>query len=89
MLQRDVKVHSACPTIASLCNKDVKVHRKGLGSGIGPSPIPSVLLVTAQRAGAAVSGLQLYVRCAGSCRARGGCRAPVSVSGAAVAQGAV
>ena len=33
--------------------------------------------------------LQLYVRCASRCRARGGCRAPVSVSDAAVAQGAV
>ena len=54
------------------------------------------------RQGAAVSGLhhgsqglapaprfQLYVRCAGPRRARGGCRAPVSVSGASVAQGAV
>ena len=54
----------------------------------------------AQRAGAAVSGphhgrrgvaaaprFQLYMRCAGPCRARDGCRAPVS--GASVAQGAV
>ena len=61
--------------------------------------MPSVLFVTAQRAGAAVSGLphgrrvapaprvQLYVRCVGPCRARGGCRAPVSC--ASVAQGAV
>ena len=32
---------------------------------------------------------QLYVRCAGPCRARGGSRAPVSVHGASVAQGAV
>ena len=64
------------------------------------SQIPSVLFVTAQRADAAVSGLhhgrrgvapaprlQLYVRCAGPCRALGGCRAPVS--GASVAQEAV
>ena len=60
------------------------------------------LFVPPQRGGAAVSGLhhgrqgvapaprfQLYVRCAGPCRARGGCRAPVSVSGASVAQGAM
>ena len=33
--------------------------------------------------------IQLYVRCAGPCRARGGCRAPVSLSGASVGQGAV
>ena len=32
---------------------------------------------------------QLYVRCAGPCRAHGGSRAPVSVSGASVAQGPV
>ena len=32
---------------------------------------------------------QLYVHCVGPYRARGGCRAPVSVSGVPVAQGAV
>ena len=71
-----------------------------LGSGCGPSQFPSVLFVTAQRAGAAASGLlngrrgvapapriQLYARCAGPCRARGGSCAPVS--GASVTQGAV
>ena len=71
-----------------------------LGSGFGRSQFLYVLFVTAQRGGAAVSGLhhgrrgdaaaprfQLYVRCAGPCRAHGGCRAPVS--GATVAQGAV
>ena len=64
--------------------------------------IPSVLFVMSQRAGAALSGLhhgrrgvapalrfQLYVRWAGPWRARGGCRTPVSVPGASVAQGAV
>ena len=67
-----------------------------LGSGFGPSQIPSVLFVTAQRrAGAAVSGLhhgrrgvaryQLYLRGVGPCRTHVGCRAPESVSGALVA----
>ena len=64
--------------------------------------MPSALYVPSLRAGAAVSGLhhgrrgvapapqfQLYVRCVGPCRARGGCRAAVSVAGASVAQGAV
>ena len=74
-----------------------------LGSGFGPSvSVRIVCYSPAQRAGAAVPGLhdgcrevaltprfQLYVRCAGPCRARGGCRAPVSVSGASVAQGGV
>ena len=73
-----------------------------IGLGCGSSQFPSVLFVTAQCVGAAVSELhhgrrgvapaprfQLYVRCAGSCRARGGCRAPVSVSGASVTQGAL
>ena len=73
-----------------------------LDSGFGPSQFPSVLFVTAQRAGAGASGLpngrrgvapaprfQLYVRCAGPCRARGGSLPPVSVFGASVAQGAV
>ena len=73
----------------------------GLGSGCGPSQFPPVLFVMAQLAGAAAFGLppgrrgvapapqfQLYVRCAGHCRARGGSRAPVFVypSGAPVAQ---
>ena len=49
-----------------------------LGSGFGPSQIPSVLFVTAQHASAAVSG------------PHHGCRGTaVSVSGASVAQGAV
>ena len=65
---------------------------------IEPSQFPSVLFVTAQCA--AATGLpngrrgvvlaprfQLYLRCAGPCRARGGSCAPVS--GASVAQGAV
>ena len=54
-----------------------------LGSGSGPSQSPSVLSVTAQRAGADVSGLhhgrwavapaprfQLYVHCVAPCRAQ-------------------
>ena len=61
-----------------------------------------VLSVTAQRAGAGVSGLhhgrrgvalaprfQLYVHCVALCRARGGCRAAVSLSGASMVRGAV
>ena len=73
-----------------------------LGSGFGRSQILSVLFVPSQRAGAAVSGLhrgrpgaapvprfQLYVRCAGPCRSRAGCRAAMSVVSASVAQAAV
>ena len=70
-----------------------------LGSEFGPSQSPSVLSVTAQRAVAGVSGLhhgrrglpqfQLYVHYVAPCRARGGCRAPVSLSGALTGQGAV
>ena len=73
-----------------------------LGSGSGPAQSLSVLSVTAQRAGAGVSGLhhgrqgvaraprfQLDVHCVAPCRARGGCRAHVSLSGASMAQGAV
>ena len=70
-----------------------------LGSGFGVSQIPSVLFVTAQRAGAAMSGphqgrrgvasapqFVLYVRCGVPCCARGGCCALVSVSGASMLQ---
>ena len=73
-----------------------------LGSESEPSQSPFILSVTAQRAGAGVSGLhhgrqgvapaprfQFYVHCVAPCRARGGCRAPVSRSGASMAQGAV
>ena len=73
-----------------------------LGSESVPSQSPFVLSVTAQRAGAGVSRLhhgrrgvapaprfQLYVHYVAPCRARGGCRAPVSVSGASMAEGAV
>ena len=62
-----------------------------MDSGCGLSQFPAVLFVTAQRAGAAVSGLhhgrqggdpeprfQLYVRYAGPCHACSGCRAPAS-----------
>ena len=79
--------------IASLCN---------VFSESGPSQGPSILSVTAQLAGAGVSGLrhwrlgvapaprfQLYVHYVAPCRARCGCRAPVSLSGASMAQGAV
>ena len=51
-----------------------------MDSGCGLSQFPAVLFVTAQRAGAAVSGLH---------HALGGCRAPVSVPDASVAQDAV
>ena len=63
-----------------------------LGSGSGPSQIPSVLSVTAQRAGTGVSALyhgrggvapaprfRIYVHCVAPCRAHGGCHAPVSL----------
>ena len=77
-----------------------------LGSESGPTQSPSILSVTAQSAGAGVSGLhhglhhgrrgvapaprfQLYVQYLAPCRDRGGCRAPVSLSGASMAQGAV
>ena len=70
-----------------------------LGSGSGPSRSPSVLSLTAQRASAGMSGFhhgrwgvasaprfQLYVHCVAPCRARDGCRAPVSLSGASMAR---
>ena len=73
-----------------------------IGLGVWTVSISICLVVTARRAGAAASGLphgrrgsapasrfQLYVRCPGPCRARGGSRAPVSASGASVAQRAV
>ena len=73
-----------------------------LGSEPGPSQIPSVLSAPAQRAGADVSGLQhsrwgvapaprfqFHVHCVAPCRARGGCRTPVSMYVASMAQGAV
>ena len=78
----------------------VRVCVIGFGSWDRLNFRPSCLLRPS--AGAAVTGLhhgrrgvapaprfQLYVRCAGPCHARGGCRAPVSVSGSSVAQGAV
>ena len=57
-------------------------------TAIAPEDI--ILCATYGRGGVAPAHrFQLYVRCAGPCRARDGCRAAVFVGGASVAQGAV